>query len=473
MAEQAFKNDEFSVTQTTLSGDSQGLSLKQNSVLIIDADAETRNFLCNGMEKHFGLVELAADVNTAQALAERCNFDLIIADLHLPGQSGLAWVTKLLGLGSSTSLIFITAQATVDTAIDALRAGAVDLIQKPFRTDQIMAAVARCMQSQRIQRENVVLRRQVDHFYDSGIVGQCQTMKNVCEVIKRIAPMPTTVLIEGESGTGKELAARAIHAWSGRSGSFVPINCGAMSAELLESELFGHVKGAFTGAHQGREGLFNYASNGTLFLDEIGEMPLSMQVHLLRVLEQQSIRPVGSNREIPVDVRVIAATNRALGDEVEKGNFREDLFYRLNVVTVRMPTLRERPDDIPDLVEFFMQKLSADMGVPPHQIRDRELAQLRSYNWPGNVRELKNVIERCLLLDQTPEQCLRGISANGQQTVTEDDADSMLLEAVEKRHILKVLDREGGNKSAAARLLGVSRKTLERKVQAWGTSESA
>jgi transcriptional regulator with PAS, ATPase and Fis domain len=286
-------------------------------------------------------------------------------------------------------------------------------------------------------------------------------------VIKRIAPMPATVLIEGESGTGKELAARAIHAWSGRSGSFVPINCGAMSAELLESELFGHVKGAFTGAHQGREGLFNYASNGTLFLDEIGEMPLSMQVHLLRVLEQQSIRPIGSNREIPVDVRVIAATNRALGDEVEKGNFREDLYYRLNVVTVRMPTLRERPDDIPDLVEFFMQKLSADMGVPPHQIRDRELAQLRSYNWPGNVRELKNVIERCLLLDQTPDQCLRGISANGQQTVTEDDADSMLLEAVEKRHILKVLDREGGNKSAAARLLGVSRKTLERKVQAW------
>lgn len=467
MAEQAFSNKEFSVVQTAQDSDSQGLSLKQHSVLIIDSDPQIRDFLHNGLQNYFGLVELAQDVNTARALAERCNFDLIIADIHLPGQLGLQWATRLTELGSTTAIIFITAQATVDTAIDALRAGAVDLIQKPFRMDQIMAAVERCMVNQRIQRENIVLRRQVDHFYDSGIVGQCQTMKNVCEVIKRIAPMPTTVLIEGESGTGKELAARAIHAWSGRDGSFVPINCGAMSAELLESELFGHVKGAFTGAHQGREGLFNYASNGTLFLDEIGEMPLSMQVHLLRVLEEQSIRPVGSNREMPVDVRVIAATNRALSEEVEKGNFREDLFYRLNVVTVRMPTLRERPEDIPDLVEFFMQKLSADMGVSPHPMHEQELAQLRSYSWPGNVRELKNVIERCLLLDQTPEQCLRGVAANGQHAAAEDDADTMLLEAVEKRHILKVLNSQDGNKSAAARLLGVSRKTLERKVQAW------
>jgi len=282
--------------------------------------------------------------------------------------------------------------------------------------------------------------------------------------------MPTTVLIEGESGTGKELAARAIHQWSGRSGSFVPINCGAITSELMESELFGHVKGAFTGAHQVREGLFTYANDGTLFLDEIGEMPLPMQVHLLRVLEEQTIRPVGSNREVPVDVRIIAATNRDLGEEVDRGNFRQDLFYRLNVVTVRMPTLRERLEDIPDLVEFFMQKLAADMGVAPHQMGNRELVQLRSYLWPGNVRELKNVIERCLLLDQSPDQCLKGITANG-VSCTADDPDVMLLEEIEKRHILKVLDMEGGNKSAAARLLGVSRKTLERKVHAWESAK--
>jgi two-component system NtrC family response regulator len=423
------------------------------------------------MQKRFGLVELAEDIPTAIALTERCNFDLIIADIRLPGQSGVEWVTQIREQGSTTAVIFITAHASVDTAIEALRAGAADFILKPFRMEQIMASVERCIERQQLQRENVVLRRQVEQLHDSGMVGQCQTMKNVCGVIKRIAPMPTTVLIEGESGTGKELAARAIHQWSGRSGSFVPINCGAITSELMESELFGHVKGAFTGAHQLREGLFTYANNGTLFLDEIGEMPLPMQVHLLRVLEEQTIRPVGSNREIPVDVRIIAATNRDLNEEVERGNFRQDLFYRLNVVTVRMPTLRERLEDIPDLVEFFMQKMAADMGVSPHHMGNRELVQLRSYAWPGNVRELKNVIERCLLLDQSPDQCLKGISVTGEIAGSTEGADVLLLEEIEKRHILKVLDMEGGNKSAAARLLGVSRKTLERKVQAWRSAE--
>ena len=471
MAEYALKNEDFNRTESAASSDIQGPSLKQKAVLIIDDEPGIRNFLQKGMEKRFGLVELADDIPTAIALTERCNFDLIIADIRLPGQSGVEWVTQLREQGGTMAVIFITAHASVDTAIDAIRAGAADFIMKPFRMDQIMASVERCMDRQQLQRENVVLRREVEQLHDSGMVGQCQTMKHVCGVIKRIAPMPTTVLIEGESGTGKELAARAIHQWSGRSGSFVPINCGAITAELMESELFGHVKGAFTGAHQVREGLFTYANNGTLFLDEIGEMPLPMQVHLLRVLEEQTIRPVGSNREVPVDVRIIAATNRDLNEEVERGNFRQDLFYRLNVVTVRMPTLRERLEDIPDLVDFFMQKMAADMGVPPHQMGNRELVQLRSYSWPGNVRELKNVIERCLLLDQAPDQCLKGISATGEVTGLTDSSDVLLLEEIEKRHILKVLDMEGGNKSAAARLLGVSRKTLERKVQAWRSAE--
>jgi two-component system NtrC family response regulator len=471
MAEYALKNEDFNRTESAARNDMQGPSLKQKAVLIIDDEPGIRNFLQKGMEKRFGLVEMADDIPTAIALTERCNFDLIIADIRLPGQSGVEWVTQLREQGGTMAVIFITAHASVDTAIDALRAGAVDFILKPFRMDQIMASVERCMDRQQLQRENVVLRREVEQLHDSGMVGQCQTMKHVCGVIKRIAPMPTTVLIEGESGTGKELAARAIHQWSGRSGSFVPINCGAITAELMESELFGHVKGAFTGAHQVREGLFTYANNGTLFLDEIGEMPLPMQVHLLRVLEEQTIRPVGSNREVPVDVRIIAATNRDLTEEVEQGNFRQDLYYRLNVVTVRMPTLRERLEDIPDLVEFFMQKMASDMGVPPYQMGNRELVQLRGYSWPGNVRELKNVIERCLLLDQAPDQCLKGISATGEVPGLIDESDVLLLEEIEKRHILKVLDMEGGNKSAAARLLGVSRKTLERKVQAWRSVE--
>ena len=471
MAEYALKNEDVNPTGSAAISDVQSSSLKQKALLIIDDEPGIRSFLQKGMEKRFGLVELAEDIPTAVALTERCNFDLIIADIRLPGQSGVEWVTQLREQGSTTAVIFITAHASVDTAIDALRAGASDFILKPFRMEQIMASVERSIERQQLQRENVVLQRQVEQLHDSGMVGQCQTMKNVCGVIKRIAPMPTTVLIEGESGTGKELAARAIHQWSGRSGSFVPINCGAITAELMESELFGHVKGAFTGAHQVREGLFTYANNGTLFLDEIGEMPLPMQVHLLRVLEEQTIRPVGSNREVPVDVRILAATNRDLNEEVERGNFRQDLFYRLNVVTVRMPTLRERLEDIPDLVDFFMQKMASDMGVPPHQMGNRELVQLRSYSWPGNVRELKNVIERCLLLDQSPDQCLKGISATGEVTGLTDGSDVLLLEEIEKRHILKVLDMEGGNKSAAARLLGVSRKTLERKVQAWRSAE--
>lgn len=282
--------------------------------------------------------------------------------------------------------------------------------------------------------------------------------------------MPSTVLIEGESGTGKELAARAIHELSGRSDSFVPVNCGAMSPELMESELFGHVKGSFTGAHQAREGLFSYANGGTLFLDEIGEMPMPMQTHLLRVLEERTIRPVGSNREIPINVRVIAATNRDLEVEVQKGNFREDLFYRLNVVSIRMPTLRERLDDLPALVRHFATTLAMEMGLTPPACNQAEIEAMKAYSWPGNVRELKNVIERCLLLNSTPSQCLSGPGTVSSQIdvvaeVTSDDA--VLLEVVEKRHILKILDSEQGNKSAAARRLGVSRKTLERKVQAW------
>ncbi|KAA3631023.1 MAG: sigma-54-dependent Fis family transcriptional regulator, partial [Proteobacteria bacterium] len=248
------------------------------------------------------------------------------------------------------------------------------------------------------------------------------------------------------------------------------INCGAITEELMESELFGHVKGSFTGANQTREGLFNYASGGTVFLDEIGEMPLSMQVHLLRVLEQKTIRQVGTNRETPVDVRVIAATNRDLRELVDDGGFREDLFYRLNVVSVLMPPLRERLEDLPLLVEHFANILASDMGLPTPEIRDAQIRDLASYGWPGNVRELKNVIERCLLLNKDPGNCLALSDATqnsmsdsgGKATVDGDRLDDLV-----RHHILRVLERENGNKSAAARALGVSRKTLERKVKEW------
>lgn len=445
------------------------------SALIVDDEPGIRSFLQKGLQKRFSLVEVADNADTAEALHQRCHFDLIIADIRLPGRSGVEWVTRLREQGSNTAVIFISAYADMQTAIDALRAGAADFIMKPFRLEQLLASVDRCMERQRMQRENYVLRRQLgQYFHGSGIIGNCELIKNVCELIKRIAPMPSTVLIEGESGTGKELVARAIHEYSRRSGSFVPINCGAMSAELLESELFGHVKGAFTGAHQAREGLFTYANGGTLFLDEIGEMPMTMQSHLLRVMEERSIRPVGSNREMPVDVRVIAATNRDLEAEVKKGNFREDLYYRLFVLAIRMPALRERIDDLSVLARHFITTLSTEMGIPPVNISEEEMALMRKYDWPGNVRELKNLIERCLLLNTAPSQCLVMQPAQTKiSTLATEDLNHLSLDEIEKRHIQNVLQAEGGNKSAAARRLGVSRKTLERKVQSWEEAASA
>lgn len=441
-----------------------------NSVLIVDDEVGIRSFLQKGLASRFGLIEVAEDVETANELRKRCHFDLIITDIRLPGRSGVDWVTELREQGSTTAVIFITAYADIDTAISALRAGATDFIIKPFRMAQMQASVERCLDKQKIQRENYVLRREVKNYYDSaGMVGDCDLIKSICQVIKRVAPMPSTVLITGETGTGKELAGRAMHKWSGRSGSFVPINCGAMTAELLESELFGHCRGAFTGAHQSREGLFTYANGGTLFLDEIGEMPMGMQTNLLRVMEQRSIRPVGSNKEIPVDVRVVAATNRDLSEEVKKGNFREDLFYRLDVLSIRMPSLTERLEDLPALLQYFSNTLAGEMGVPVLEIDDHELSLLKAYPWPGNIRELKNVIERSLLLNRQPSECVADPSSI-KQSLVEPDETSLQLDEIEKRHILKVLAENGGNKSSAARVLGISRKTLDRKTKVWQSS---
>jgi len=439
------------------------------SILVVDDEADISSVLKRGLEKQFRLVEVVKNTAEADEIRQRYYFDLIISDIRLPGKSGVDWIAELRQQGNTSDVIFMTAHADLDTAIAALRTGAADFIMKPFRMEQMLAAVQRCMERQKIQRENFVLKRQVEHQYDgSGLLGDCELFQNIRGLIRRVAPTPSTVMIEGESGTGKELAARAIHNLSARNGSFVPVNCGAMTHELLESELFGHMKGAFTGAQRAREGLFAYAEGGTLFLDEIGEMPLAMQGHLLRVLEERHIRPVGSNQEIPVDVRIIAATNRNLGLEVKQGNFREDLFFRLNVLSIRMPPLREHKEDLPVLVRHFTALLATELGVPVPEPCHVETVQMMAYDWPGNVRELKNVIERCLLLNAPPTQCMVGPALSASTASSEPESEKpLLLEAVEKQHILRVLDSQDGNKSAAARLLGISRKTLERKVMAW------
>ncbi len=445
------------------------------SILVVDDEPGMRNFLQRVFGKRYALVEVAEDVEAAEALRQRCHFDLLIVDIRLPGTSGLEWVTGLNEQGIRSGVIFMTAYADLDMAISALRAGAADFVLKPFRAEQMAAAVERCLEQRRIERENFLLRRQVQSEHPmEGIVGGSGPMQEVAHLVQRIARTASTVLIEGETGTGKELVARAVHDLSGRSGSFVAVNCGSISPELLESELFGHTKGAFTSAHTARDGLFTYAHQGTLFLDEIGEMPLAMQAKLLRVLEERTVRPVGANREVPVDSRVIAATNQNLRRRVADGSFREDLFYRLNVVSIEVPPLRSRLEDIPQLAEHFVEMLSRELGIAPVPLGHEDIARLQTYHWPGNVRELRNVIERSLLLGQLPQECCRELEPTGAAAgAASGYPDNWTLAAVEKQHMLRVLESVGGNKSAAARRLDVSRKTLERKLNAWAGDEPA
>ncbi len=438
----------------------------QYSVLVVDDEPGMVSFLQRALSSRCGMVDCAASVEAARPLTQRNRYDLIVLDIALPGCSGIDWLHELRQDGFAGDVVLMTAYADLDTAIDALRAGAADFLLKPFSLAQVLNAIQRCFERSRLARENFVLRREIStHAADiEGVVGQSELMIKVCDRLKRIAPTPATVLLCGESGTGKEVAARALHRMSNRAdGPFVPVNCAAIAAELIESELFGHIKGAYTGAQQNREGLFYYARGGTLFLDEISEMPLAAQAKLLRALEERRIRPVGSEQEIAVDVRVIAATNRDLKTEVAAQRFRQDLYYRLQVLEVTLPPLRDRPEDIPLLVRHFIGLLAPNLGVPPLVLDQRTLARMADYDWPGNVRELRNLVERSLILgwfDIGPEPETNVIHA----PAGIDDT----LEAVEKRHILAVLAASEGNKSEASRRLGISRKTMDRKCQAWG-----
>ncbi|AZG71344.1 sigma-54-dependent transcriptional regulator [Shewanella livingstonensis] len=436
------------------------------SVLIVDDEPGMRSFLMKALAKKFALVETASTIAQAEELRSHGHFDLLIVDIRLPDRSGIEWHEALNDPERQSDIIFMTGYADMDVAIKALRAGASDFIMKPFHLEQMVTAVDRCIEKRLLKRENFMLRRELSHGQSSTIIGNSEAIRDVKEVIERIAPTNAVVLIEGESGTGKELVARQLHQLSGRSGAFVPVNCGAIAPELLASELFGHTAGAFTGAKGNREGLFSYASGGTIFLDEIGEMPMNMQTALLRVLEQRAIRPVGSEKEIDINVRVIAATNRLLIDEVEAGRFRRDLFYRLNVLNIVIPSLRSRPDDVVELTHFFTLQLSQELGIKDVIWSHEDLQVLQQHDWPGNIRELRNMIERCILLGKPPAEYWKK-----PMSVTVNDAMgyplNWPLKEVEKQHVTKVVGNHNGNKSAAARDLGVSRKTLDRKFKDW------
>ncbi|QSX33586.1 sigma-54-dependent Fis family transcriptional regulator [Shewanella avicenniae] len=441
------------------------------SVLIVDDEPGMRSFLSKALVKKFALVETAASIEEAEQLRSRCHFDLLIVDIRLPGRSGIEWREALDDNERRSDIIFMTGYADMDVAIQALRAGASDFILKPFHLDQMMQAVDRCIERRLLKRENLMLRRDMSLGYSSTLIGNSDAMTEVKRIIERVAPTNAVVLIEGESGTGKELVARQLHASSGRRGPFVPVNCGSIAPELLESELFGHTAGSFTGAKGNREGLFSFASGGTIFLDEIGEMPLKMQTSLLRVLEQKSIRPVGSEKEINIDVRVVAATNRKLQDEVEEGNFRRDLFYRLNVLNIMIPPLRDRPEDVVELTHHFTRQLGTELGVREVVWSHEDLLKLQQYEWPGNTRELRNMIERCLLLGKPPAEYWKDLP-KAEQPVQSGYPMDWALKDVEKDHVTAVVAAHGGNKSAAARVLGVSRKTLDRKYKEWFDSDA-
>jgi two-component system response regulator HydG len=441
-------------------------------VLVVDDDRA----MCDLLETDLRLRGLQAQTchraqDALRALKEG-PFDVVLTDVRMPGTSGLQLCEEISRSHGDTPVIVMTAFGNMETAIDALRAGAYDFITKPVEMDLLAAAIRRAIQKHQLQEQVRLLSETVDRASHFGeIIGDSPALQSVFHQLAQLAPTDSTVLLTGESGTGKELVARCIHRRSRRdSGPFVAINCAAIPEALLESELFGHAKGAFTDARADRKGLWEQADGGTLLLDEIGDMPLSMQAKILRALESGVIRPVGSDRDVPVDVRIIAATNRDLEAAVESGTFRPDLYYRVNVFQIELPPLRSRGADILLLAQHFIKTFAEKMEKAVVGLGVAVAQKLMAYNWPGNVRELRNVIERAVALTQfsrlevedLPEK-IRDFDRGRVLFGGDDPKELVSLEEVQRRYIAHVLEATGGNQSQAARILGVDRKTLYRK----------
>jgi DNA-binding NtrC family response regulator len=401
--------------------------------------------------------------------------DVVITDIRMPAVSGIDLLTAARAQDLDVPVILMTAQASLQSAIQAVNEGAFHYIQKPFRNDELVAIVSRAVEYRQLKVENRALKREIRRRDKVGRpVGTNRAWLEILHIAETVAQTDSTVLLQGESGTGKGVVARYIHELSARSSNvFVSINCGALPESLLESELFGHVKGSFTGAVKDKSGLFAAAEGGTFFLDEIGETSPATQVKLLRVLQHREVIPVGATEPIPIDTRLIAATNRDLDKEIARGNFRSDLFYRLNVISLEMPPLRQRREDIPILAESFLQQIAVARNEQPKSLSPEAAEQLQSYNWPGNVRELENAVERAVILASngivTPSSLPDRIrEQRTEPLITERAAANPSLEAIERAYIMWVLGSEGGNKSRAAETLGIDPSTLYRKLTRFG-----
>lgn len=445
--------------------------MKPAQILIVEDDRKMRLALREIMTNEGYTVD---SVETGEAALERADgngYDLVITDLKLPGIDGMDVLRAIRKSRPETSVVIITAYATVDTAVEAMREGAEDYISKPFNLDEIRLIVSKVLEKKALLDDNRLLRSQLRKKYSyDNVVGNSEAMIEVYKTIDKVKDSKATVLILGETGTGKELVAKAIHYNSARSEKpFLPVNCAALTESLLESELFGYVKGAFTGAVKDKLGVFETADGGTVFLDEIGDISPRLQQVLLRVLENGEIQPVGSTTRKKVDVRVVTATNRNLEELMRSSAFRADLYYRLNVISIRLPSLAERKEDIAALASHFLRKYSAENNKPITGIAKEALSMLEAYDWPGNVRELENVIERATLLEITSEITPESLPEKVRNSLNNPpavfDEDLKTLEEVGKAYIIKVLEKTGGNKAKASDILGINRTSLWRMIQ--------